>query len=100
MSQNPPQAKRLSGEITNPQLYIEARRRWPGHPVSQEVLADAAKLMGKPFYIPATIENCRELYKEMSSETRARERDEATRRDLAAMERNFGPLETASGKGA
>ena len=99
MSQNLP-PKRLSGEITNPALYVEVRRRWPGHPVSQEMLADAAKMSDQPFYIPATHENCRALYGEMSSETRAREREEATRRDLAAMERNFGEMETAAGKGA
>ena len=99
MSQNLP-PKRLSGEITNPALYVEVRRRWPGHPVSQEMLADAAKVSDQPFYIAATHENCRALYAEMSSETRAREREEATRRDLAAMERNFGEMETAAGKGA
>ena len=99
MSQNLP-PKRLSGEITNPALYVEVRRRWPGHPVSQEMLADAAKVSDQPFYIAATHENCRALYAEMTQEARARERDETTRRDLSNMRRNFGPVEPASEKGA
>ena len=99
MSQNLP-PKRLSGEITNPALYVEVRRRWPGHPVSQEMLADAAKVSDQPFYIAATHENCRALYAEMTQEARAREREKATRRDLAAMERNYGEMETAARKGA
>ncbi len=99
MNQNLP-PKRQSGEITNFLLYAEARRRWPGYHVSQEMLTDAAKITGQPFHVPATNENCRDLYREMEDGNRARQREEATRRDLANMKRNFGPLETASGKGA
>ena len=78
--------KRPHGHLMNPALYTEAKRRWPGHVVTDRMLIDAATLADMPLYVEATNEAATKLGREMATETRRVEKAAADRRDL----RNLG----------
>ncbi|PPQ30580.1 hypothetical protein [Rhodopila globiformis] len=47
---------RPADTVTDPTLFARARARWPGHRVTAAMLADVARLEGRPLYVPATPE--------------------------------------------
>ena len=74
------------GHILNPGLRAEAKRLWPGHPVSETMLADAAKVSGMPMFIPAT----REAVAAGMAQLAAEQRQDAVKAQTAADYRRMG----------
>ncbi len=48
---------RPADRITNPALFELARKRFPGHRITSEMLRDAAALTDTPLFVQATREN-------------------------------------------
>ena len=71
---------RPADRITNPELFRLARQRWPGVPVTSEMLTDIAKLTGEAIYVPATREAVAAGLAEIAKDRRATTaRNEITR---------------------
>ena len=80
---------RPPGTIANPGLRAEAKRLWPGHPIGEQMLVDAAKLSGMPQYIAATPELARLGISQLVQEERARASQAGNARDLAAIQKRY-----------
>jgi hypothetical protein len=80
---------RPSDRVTDPELFAIARRRWPGHRVTSEMLADAARIEGRPLHVKATRENVNAGLAEIAKDRRGAEHKAGVTRSYARM--GFNP---------
>jgi hypothetical protein len=76
------ETKRQLGEIGNPAVFAEARRLFPGYPVSEVLMDDAAKLSGLVRFVKATPALVKMGLSQLASEERIAARAANDRRDL------------------
>lgn len=88
---------RPSDRVTDPELFQIARARWPGHAITSEMLTDAARLEGRPLYVPATREAVAAGMAEIAKDRRATVARNEIARSYKKM--NFDPNADYHAKG-
>jgi hypothetical protein len=89
---------RPGDQVTDPSLFDLARRRWPGHRVTGQMLADVALLEGRPLHVPATPAVVAAGLAEVQRENTSADHRAATQRGYERM--GFDPTADYRKKGA